>query len=94
MYDYKPEIVDLDDVPMRKNQSMGIWGLRFLEAPEGKAIMLRYNNRQRAHQVQQIIQGSARYHKVSIKTRLTHAELAIHDTDGWLLYWWKVGKEV
>jgi len=88
--DYEPVIVDLDDVPVRGDQGRFNWKQRFLELSDGKAVMVRYNNRQRAHQVRALIIHSARYWGFkNIRTRVIHAEPAIHGTDGWLLYWWK-----
>jgi len=87
--DYKPELVDLDDVPVRIDQRPNVWGQRFLAIPEGKAVMLRYNTRQRAHQVRDNIRSLAKYHGFSIHTRIIKAELVIHGVDGWLVYWWK-----
>ena len=91
MKDYKSEYVDIDDVPTRKNQRLSVWRQRFSEVPEGKAVMLHYNNRQRVHQVRQSVRSMARHHGVRIQTRIIHAELAIHEMEGWLLYWWKEG---
>lgn len=89
--EYNPEFVDLIDVPIEKRQigSTNVWRQRFLDLPDGKAGMLHYNNRQRAHQVRNLISVVAKYHKFSICTRIIHAEPAIHETDGWLLYFWK-----
>ena len=87
--DFNPEFVDLTEVPMKQSQGRGIWLKRFNAIPEGKACMLRYNSRQRAHQVVQTLRSLAQYHKILISTRIIHAEPAIHGTDGWLVYYWK-----
>ena len=88
MRDYNPSLVELNDVPMRQREG-GLWKKRFDELPKDKAIMLKYNNRQRAHQVRNAIRQEARIWKCAIATRIIHAEPAIHNTDGWLLYFWK-----
>lgn len=85
--EYAPEYVKMDDVPVRR--SSALWRKRFQEIPDGKAVMLRCNNRQRAHQLRASIRNAASYHRIKVKTRVIHAEPAIHGTDGWLLYFWK-----
>ena len=92
MSDYTPEYVDLMDVPADTRSVRGIWKKRFDEIPEGKAVMLRFNTRQRAGQVCNVIRHESRYWKVPISTRKIHASPEIHGTDGWLVYYWK--KEV
>ncbi len=87
--EYNPEIVDLVDVPARSNQVREFWGQRFKDLPDGKAAMFKYNNRQRAHQVGQLICKAAKYHGVKIHTRTLRGDMAIHGTDDWLLYFWK-----
>lgn len=88
--DFDVTFVDLSDVPIYSNlYGLAVWVERFNQLPEGKAGMLRFNNRLRANQVMQSIRSAARYHKIPISTRIIHAEPAIHDTDGWLLYFWK-----
>ena len=87
--DYAPALVDLTDVPARKFQVRGMWKKRFAELPDDKAIMLEYNNRQRAHQVGKLIRASARYWKMPIHIRIIHGEPAIEGTDKWLVYFWR-----
>lgn len=89
MDDFNFTLVELTDVPTAQNRNRGVWKQRFDAIPTGKAAMIRYNNRQRAHQVAGAITGAAHYWKIHIKTRVIHAEPAIHGTDGWLLYFWK-----
>ena len=62
------------------------WRGVFDRIPKGKALEFTCNNRQRAHQVKGLIQTSARYHKVSVCTRVIHGTLEIHGTDKWLVY--------
>ena len=85
-HEYNPEFVGLTDI-VRPTKS--VWLERFNELPDGKAAMLKYNNRQRAHQVREVIRASALYYGIPISTRIIHAEPVIHDTDGWLVYFWK-----
>jgi len=87
--EYTPEMIDLIDVPRSFKQQGSVWKQRFEEIPDGKAVMLQYNTRQRAHQVAQTIRSSAKYWKIAISTRIIHAEPIIHDTDGWLVYFWR-----
>jgi len=91
--DYKPIFVSLDEIPMQENQGRRMWRQRFFGLPDNKAAKLKYNNRQRAHQVRNAIKSSARYWGVNIYTRIIHAEPAIHGEDGWLLYFWKKEEE-
>ena len=88
--DYKPEYVGLDDVPMRLNgRRTSIWRERFNAIPDGKAVMLNYNNRQRAHQVRNNIRTCSKRFGIKISTRIIKAEPIIDGTGGWLLYYWK-----
>jgi hypothetical protein len=88
--DYNPEYVEIDEVPSRINEFWrGMWKERFLSAPKGMATKLKYNTRQRAHQVRNNIHMSARYWGIEIYTRIIHAQPEIHGEDGWLVYWWK-----
>ncbi|KKL82234.1 hypothetical protein LCGC14_1986780 [marine sediment metagenome] len=82
------EYMPIEDVPTRVNQLVK-WMPFFNTLTNGKAALLKYNNRQRAHQVREIVIISARYHKFQIKTRIIHGTPEIHDTDEWLLYVWK-----
>ena len=89
------ELIPLEEVPMWGGKSTTVvWAKRFNSLSEDKAAMVRFNNRQRVHQVRQLVLSSARYWGVSIRTRIIHAEPSIHGTDGWPLYYWKDVKEV
>jgi len=92
--DYEPELVDLIDVPAGLRQLVRVWKARFDALPSDKAVMLKYNTRQRAHQIVSTIRSEAKYWKASISTRVIHAEPAIHGTDGWLVYFWRRQEEV
>ena len=92
MKDYNPEYIDLMDVPVNPGSVRILWKKRFDEIPEGQAAMLKYNNRQRAYQMRELIRKEGKYWKVPISTRIIHASPEIHGTDGWLVYFWK--KEV
>lgn len=83
------ELVDLHEVLSRRTYHKSYWKQMFDDLPKDKAAMLKYNNRQRAHQIAASIRTSARYHNIKIGTRIIHAEPAIHGTDGWLVYLWK-----
>ena len=85
--DYQPKIVDVADVPKRGRPS--IWLERFAELSPGKAIKLQYNNRQRADQVQDSLRSSAHFHKIKIHARVIHEKPPVHETEGWMLYFWK-----
>jgi len=80
----KFELVDISEVPDRWE-----WQKVFNELPIGKAGMVKYNNRQRAHQIAAQMKAAANYRKIVVKTRIIHAEPPIHDEEGWLLYFWK-----
>ena len=84
------EYVEKTDVPARQNRQVrSIWKKRFDEIPDGKSAMLRFNNRQRAHQVRGNVRDMAWYFKISVGTRVISATPEIHGCDGWLLYFWK-----
>ena len=88
--EFKPELVNLIDVPARgSSKRVSFWRERFNTLPEGKAAVLKYNNRQRAHQVACSIRCAAKYCQIPLSTRIIHAEPEIHGTDGWLLYYWR-----
>ena len=91
-FDY--ELVSMENVPIQKKWGTAFWKRRFEDLPEGKAGMAKYNNRQRAHQVRLLIRSCAKYWGFrDVHTRIIHAEPAIHDTDGWLVYFWRDAKE-
>jgi len=80
--------VPKEEVPTKGNR-IGKWLSFFNELPDGKAALLKYNNRQRVVQVRATLQSSARYLEIAIKTRVIHGTPEIHGTDEWLLYAWK-----
>lgn len=88
--DYKPEIIHLKDVPEKVHRSRSIWKKRFLELPMGKAVMLKYNNRQRAHHVVSSIRTQSSRHKIAIGVRIIHDEQAIPGINDWVVYWWRI----
>ncbi len=90
--DYNPEFINLIDVPALPRNPGRVWKERLDALAPDKAARLVYNNRQRAHQVTAVIRRAARFWKVSIHTRIIHEEPAIHDVEGWIVYYWK--KEV
>lgn len=74
-----PTYVNLTDVPLKRAPS---WEEVFQSIPDGKAIVLRYNNRQRAHQVRSDACKSANYWGIKVNTAL------IHEKNDWLVYIW------
>lgn len=78
--DLTPEIVSIT----RRRHSY--WKEIFDGIPKGKALEFICNNRQRAHQVRQLIAASARYWKYSVSTRVIHGTQEIHGTDKWIVY--------
>jgi len=91
--DYQPEYVDITDVPSQRKERANSWLARFNAIPEGKAVILQYNTRQRAHQVATNLRMSARYYKIPICTRTIHGTPEIHGTSDYLLYFWKKNEE-
>lgn len=83
------KFVDLAEVPMYLRSSKENWKERFNNLPEGKAALVVLGNRQRAHQIRMLVVHASRYWKIPIATRIIHAQPEIHNTDGWLLYYWK-----
>lgn len=85
------EYIPIEEVPIRAMLERK-WLTFFGSLTEGKAALLKYNNRQRVHQVRATILYSAGYHKLRglIKTRVMHGTPEIHGTDDWLLYVWKI----
>ena len=84
----KVSYLPVGDIPATAFQKHK-WRIFFGELPTGKAALLKYNNRQRAHQVRSTVRSSARYFKLAIETRVIAGTLEIHGTDEWLLYVWK-----
>jgi len=74
----KIEYVDIKDVPIVIR-----WDLTIKAIPSGQAATLLYNNRQRAHQMRNVILHAARKSGLKIHTRTIHIE------DKWRLYIWK-----
>jgi len=92
--DFDYELVNLEDIPSGTGSKLGIvWKNRLLSLPTDKIAKLEFNNRQRAHQIRCLIRSSGRYHHIGIGTRIIHASPEIHDTDKWLLYFWRTSKE-
>lgn len=91
--DCEPVYIDLKDVPLSPhNVQSGTWKKRLDGLTYGKAGMVSYNNRQRAHDVRQSITHAARYLGIPINTRIIHGTPEIHGTDKWFVYFWN--KEV
>jgi len=80
--------IPLEEVPTHDMEMKWKWKAFFDKLQDGAAV-LNYNNRQRAHQVRHILIVSAKYHKLTVKTRIIHGTTEIHGTDDWLLYAWK-----
>lgn len=85
--DGEPQYLSTEDIPLRTHY--GKWVKLFDGMADGIAVMFRYNNRQRAHQVRATVASSTRYSNKKIHTRIIHGEPAIHNTNDWLLYIWR-----
>jgi hypothetical protein len=79
---------DISDVPSRQRDVADGWKRRFAAIPDGKAAMLRYNNRQRAHQVVTRIRSAAKVHRIAVGTRVIHGVVEIDGHNDWIVYYW------
>lgn len=84
--DYKPIIVDISQVPMRRKNK---WRERLLSLQDGKAIRLEYETREKLFQVRNVLTSVASQNKIPISTRHVHESPPTHKKDCYVLYFWK-----